>query len=1590
MAGEKKYFAAPDGGMNSDDAPFAIKVNEWTNAENVRTGTTDAGETGIVESIGSTILLPNPFLPLGQNFPLTGQGIEDEANSRIINFNFNSAGDHGIYVYDTVAVQWYVCLLNAQVAGGLNFDKYHLIQGRVINGNIYWNDYLNQPRRMNIDAGIQMNLTLANVASTGLIPNTSMLSVSNIDPNNGTFKDASFLVFTFVVPLNPIVSYATNQLTFSVIVTGSDGRKVIINMGLNHPGANVGPAELFDESIVTVFPTYGTFGTEWDIYAFNTTLTLYIKNTWDWGTGDGSFAPTNSVNILVNSWINPDGTTPNPYVSPLTQSVIAWARRQPGLPPTQTKVLITPAPQNIFIGSEAFLFCWRLQYRDYELSKLSAYSTLADFNEADPPPTITSLNVTSPSLVTRGYLATTYDLPTSPTPAYGPGILAKITRVGTGGSNAGALDINIPLDWTGYPGTKSYTRIIVEGINNYFKDLPGSDNPGVLSAGNYPATVGPDTYKWYISYRTPTLPCLNILGTWDWGLGDPSFPPTTEAALTLYQAVPAPSKQYTYIDISIPLGEQIDQDVIQVDLVAIFLISNVYYIVKSWRAGVQNDLLAILAHNSGTIPLSYSFYNNKAGVALSSAYSQVPFDLIPWLTKTFEMAKYRAFISNYKLGYNSIDLITSLTITPILTIVGAPITGNITGEWWLFQFFNSPRTTVYREYIIKTTSPVTPQPFSPYYYYTVAGAAPVLPTIISTGLIFLGTSFADVMQYYINKAGDISPGNYGSVIDQGVSVSLVSSNQTLNFGVLAKAFKANAPYQTCTMFYDNNGAYCGAITNDGLLFSTPNTGFSNNQYVTGVQWNLSNQNALTEIPLFAFYFGIGLTKCLRTRFFVEGIGFVTYADRDDSNNYTFNETSYSPNQAGVAVNISFLANNSMGYVFSQGDICNFYLAGVNYSLAVLGQQAQYIICQLQDVGQLGAASLSQFEIFTPYQQEANEPFYEVGQKFVISNPGTSNRQYSILQGVLAGDIFLFQRQNSYISYVAEAMSSNDKFYKLWYTDAGRSNVLDYIGEVDQSNSITYSETLILGSKVNGLSTFDGLDIQTVPSECGEINALQLTSKTQEQEGAVMLAICEDETASLYLSESQLLSANNTADLAISNTVIGTINVLKGSFGTINPEGVCEFKGNVFFPDAKNGKIIQYSSNGLFPISNYKMTRFWKLFFNQYLSMTPEEISLLGSRPFIYTAVDPHNWELLITIPKLLQNPPKGYLPDYPRQSIPYTTQDFTNGATGFTGMEVYSFIMPLNPPLPYSNLTQTAYLQVGGSDGKIITIQLSPNWNSYPAKTPSQIMVDALVSFMASSHAIVGVDFNVFATQTTVGLYVGYGYNWNTGDLNFAPTTFVNLFLQPIFDYDGNIQREIIYPFDIYDGQAKTLVFKLNADPNHWQGAYNHTSEGLVVVNNLVYGFKFGQLFQHNSISNYLINIYGVICKARIMFVSNSSPNRPKIYRAQSVEGNMKPSLSYFRTEPTLAEFDEYDLVEQASDLVDFDFKVKEGQLYATLYRNKIVPTAYGVEFTGLLTQEVIRALTLLCLLEFIPPTKTPLGLRYTTLEIEESIGHRT
>jgi hypothetical protein len=452
------------------------------------------------------------------------------------------------------------------------------------------------------------------------------------------------------------------------------------------------------------------------------------------------------------------------------------------------------------------------------------------------------------------------------------------------------------------------------------------------------------------------------------------------------------------------------------------------------------------------------------------------------------------------------------------------------------------------------------------------------------------------------------------------------------------------------------------------------------------------------------------------------------------------------------------------------------------------------------------------------------------------------------------------------------MSPDDKFYMNWFTDHGRPNFLDKIGQQIKTSNLSWSNTYIPGTRTNGLSTFDALDEKTIPVECGPIRKLQITSKVQNELGVVMLAICENQTASLYIGETQQYGSNATTTLTVSTDIIGTINVLKGAFGTINPESVTEFRGNVFWVDAKNGKVIQYGAGGLYPISNYKMTRFWKLFCDRYMSLSSAYIEALEgggnvftnefgveffgqggtvSRPFIFSTVDPHHSELLISIPTLYDTPPKGYLPDYP----------------------------------------------------------------------------------------------------------------------------------------------SVVYPFDIWDGIGKTLVYKIasnqsESENNHWQGSYSFNPEYFVTLQNKLYSFKEGQMYLHNQTTSGC-NFYGVKYPANIMVVSNAVPTKPKVYRNISVEANMKPSLTYFRVEPTLIGDEQYNIHEQASDLIASDYKVREGQLYSLVYRNKLIPTIDGFSTNGLLTGENIRGLVLKTLFQF-DVTDKPLEFKFTSFGFALSEGHTT
>lgn len=904
-----------------------------------------------------------------------------------------------------------------------------------------------------------------------------------------------------------------------------------------------------------------------------------------------------------------------------------------------------------------------------------------------------------------------------------------------------------------------------------------------------------------------------------------------------------------FIAVTMDSSQYILSTVRMVRLVIRYGNDNIAKVVRTWDKEIAADALAISNHNLLIQQLTYNFYNDISGEAIPKENVLKPYDSVPIYSETLSAARNRIFLGDNTDGYDA-PLSTSLSATLIDSAVAGSVTVSVPIR--AFRCFigvpgpsNDYAYGAWFVYLDATTGA------TPGYYYlngtamTLVGGAfwtvqPILavpPTSTSlAGLTFYGATVADAFAVILASAPP------GSVLDQ---QAVFSSSYTLTVTGLSSfiysVFKTKSSYRYGIVFYDFAMRKCGVVTNDGCIFEIPGRNYGFTVGITAVRWNLSNANALAEIPEWAYYYSVVRTLNLKTRFFISNFDKTTrYVTKDAAGLNVYTTTSYSTNVTGIGLSTTALVKSGLGYVFNEGDVCVLIDDSSNqYEIPVIGQDGNRIILKAQDVGPLTNKKFI-YEIYTPYKTSEQEPYYEIGEIYRVTDPGKSSRVYSCLSDVFRADAFAISRNFDVDTYYGEAMCPNDLFYKRWDNDGGKPNFVTKLGQAQNTNVIRWSNTFIPNTAINGLSTFDALDFETIPQDCGPIQKLILTSKVQG-EGTVMLAICTNETNSVYLGETQIYDANgNSPFFASSGKVISSINTLKGSFGTIDPTSVCSFRGNVYWLDRPNAKIVQYSSNGLFPISNYKMSRFWKLFCDLFSSMTPAQIEALGGRPYVFSAIDPYHGELLFSIPKLSNTPPKGYLPDYP----------------------------------------------------------------------------------------------------------------------------------------------STIYPFDIWDAQGKTMVFDLKTEPNHWCPSYSFNPEYFITLNNKLYSFYNGQTYEHNQTTNYN-EFYGVQYEAKIMFLCNQENNRPKVYNAISIESNdgtVIPTLTYFRSESPYV---------QASDLKDFDYKDKEGNLYATIYRNKLVPSATGMSLDGLLTAEKMRTNVLKTMLVFTVGSE-PLELRFVNVYYDISRGHTT
>lgn len=893
--------------------------------------------------------------------------------------------------------------------------------------------------------------------------------------------------------------------------------------------------------------------------------------------------------------------------------------------------------------------------------------------------------------------------------------------------------------------------------------------------------------------------------------------------------------------------ERIPQTVRIVNLIV--RVSSNAFIVKTWDKLVASEATEIANQNSGTQALTFNFYNNVTGAAIASDLILKPFDSVPIYSKALEIAKNRLFLGNNIDGYDA-PTVTSLsyTTTTIPIAAGSSLNKNLISVTLQSLLVNHQSYSAWYVYLTEV---------SPIGYYAITSTEqydgsnifppplPPAPTTETLGsLTFRGATQADVV---IN-------------VNAAHSSHLTSPNFTTTGNIVAitglsvttyDIFKSQAQYKLGVVFYDYALRKCGVVTvpfssstSDPTLVTIPPRDFAFTTGTNAIVWSLSNSNAINEIPSWAHYFTVVRTLNLRTRYFLQAFQQTSnakYVTKDTDGNYVFTNNTFVSGAVGIGLDTTSLVQAGLGYTFAEGDVC--YLIKDNnsaYTLSIIDQSGKYIIVNVPEGGIGDFTSFQMvYEIYTPYIANAQEPYYEVGTLYLVNNPRTALRQYGTTSDFFSPDAYVLTRNFDSVTYFAGAMSPNDRFFNRWDNDAGKINYVVNSGQSRNSEFIRFSDTFIPGTATNGLSSFEALNQSNVPLENGEIQKLVLTSKTQDQ-GSILLAICTNEASSIYLNEARITDSTGATQFFASSTdVIGTINNLKGSFGTINPESVTEFRGNVYWVDLLNGKVIQYSLNGLFPVSNYKMTRYWNLFAKQFLSMTQDQIIALGSLPFIFSSVDPQHWELLITVPKLLTTPPMGYLPDSP---------------------------------------------------------------------------------------------------------YTNY-----------------------------------VYPFDIWDGQAKTLVFKINSEPNFWQGAYSWSAEGFATAQNKLFAFKFGQMYECNNTDTYG-NFFGIQYKSRLMFVCNQQPERDKVYDNISVQANMTPALTYFMS---LSPY------RQVSNLLDFDWEQKESTIYCQLYRNVLTPSATGLKQNALVTGEKMRTYAFRTMLEFTVGT-TPLELRFATLGYQLSLGHST
>lgn len=245
------------------------------------------------------------------------------------------------------------------------------------------------------------------------------------------------------------------------------------------------------------------------------------------------------------------------------------------------------------------------------------------------------------------------------------------------------------------------------------------------------------------------------------------------------------------------------------------------------------------------------------------------------------------------------------------------------------------------------------------------------------------------------------------------------------------------------------------------------------------------------------------------------------------------------------------------------------------------------------------------EIYTPKQRSQTDAtgatvlsetaFFEIGTSYPIING-----LYSVLSGTITqGDIYFKTREmggsidpNVLYTLLAEDFNFSD-FYPSAYNSYGRPRTYsDTLETTEQVANMVYSETYIIGSKVNGLTKFYAENIYGEQGGQTSSNYGRIRKLIQINNELVCIQELDHGSIPVYINilEDQAEQQN----VAISEKILGNIRYTKGKHIGIGnaKESVAVYNNVIYWIDPHRSEPIRWAGDGALPISG-KMSKYLK-------------------------------------------------------------------------------------------------------------------------------------------------------------------------------------------------------------------------------------------------------------------------------------------------------------------------------------------------------------------------------------------------------------